>query len=138
MISKSQYLGTYAKSKDLTPVRLANMDALLTKVNRLMQFCSSHGVEFKVNPKTGSQISGELNGGFRPQSCTIGAEHSAHKEGLAVDIYDPLDEIDAFLMTNKEAQDLYKELGFYFEHPSKTPTWSHWGIVPKSQRWFYP
>jgi len=138
MISKPQYLGPYAKSKDLTPARLANCDRLLTAVNRLMQFCQSHGIEFKINPKTGSQISGEGNGGFRPQSCTIGAPNSAHKEALAVDIYDPVGEIDTFLLTNPEAQNLARELGFYFEHPSATVGWSHWGLVPKSRMFFYP
>lgn len=137
-ISKAQYLGIHAKSKELTPVRLANCDRLLTAVNRLMQFCLSHGIAFKINPKTGSQISGETNGGFRQQSCSIGSPKSAHKECLAVDVYDPIGEIDTFLMTNPEAQELAKELGFYFEHPSATIGWSHWGLIPKSKMFFFP
>jgi len=138
VISKTQYLGTYAKSKDLTPARLANLDRLLTNVNRLMQFCQSHGIDFKVNPKTGSQISGETNGGFRPQNCPVGAASSAHKICLAVDLYDPVGEIDTFLMVNSEAQELARELGFYFEHPQHTVGWSHWGLVPKSKMFFIP
>lgn len=137
-VSKAQYLGIYAKSKDLTPARLANVDRLLKASNRLMQFCQSHGVDFKVNPKTGSCISGETNGGFRPQDCKIGSPKSGHKEALCIDFYDPVGEIDTFLMTNPEAQALAKELGFYFEHPSATIGWSHWGLVPKSQMFFYP
>jgi hypothetical protein len=137
-VSKAQYLGVYAKSKDLTPVRLANVDRLLTAANRLQQFCMTHGIEFKMNPKTKSQIGGETNGGFRPQNCKIGSPKSAHKEALALDWYDPVGEIDSFLMTNPEAQALAKELGFYFEHPSATVGWSHWGLVPKSQMFFHP
>lgn len=140
MLSKEQYLGVHAKSADLTPARLANIDRLLKAANRLMMLGIQVGIIFPTNPKTKSQISGETFGGFRPQSCTIGAKNSAHKEGLAVDIYDPIGNIDTWLMESPEAMKLYEELGIYFEHPSATIGWSHWSIKKplSGKRFFYP
>jgi hypothetical protein len=141
MISKAQYLGLYSTSPDLTPVRLANIDRLLKAVNRMMMQGIKEGVIFPTNKATGCQVGGETYGGFRPQSCTIGAKNSAHKEGLAVDIYDPLPgNIDSWLMQSKDAKKLYEELGLYFEHPSATIGWSHWSLkAPLSgNRFFFP
>lgn len=140
MISKVQYLGTYAKSKDLTPNILANIDMLLTRVNRLMQTAMADGVIFPVNPDTKSQVAGQKNGGFREQCCTIGAPQSAHKLGMAVDLYDPFNQIDSWLMQSPVAKVAYQDLGLYFEHPDATIGWSHWSIVkPKSgNRFFRP
>jgi hypothetical protein len=140
MISKGQYLGLYSTSPDLTPARLANIDRLLIFVNRLMMIGIQEGVLFPINKKTGSQISGETYGGFRPQSCTEGALHSSHKEGQAVDLFDPAGNIDAWLQTSKAAKSLYEQLGIYFEHPDSTPGWSHWTIrAPLSgNRFFRP
>jgi hypothetical protein len=141
MISKTQYLGLYSTSPDLTPARLANIDRLLKAVNRLMMLGIQEGVVFPINKNTGSQVGGETYGGFRPQSCTIGAPSSAHKEGLAVDLYDPLPgNIDTWLQNSKEAKKLCEDLGLYFEHPSATIGWSHWTIrKPLSgHRFFFP
>ena len=88
------------------------------------------GVEFPDNPITHSGVSGETYGGFRPQSCPIGAPHSQHKEGSAVDRYDPLGEIDDWIMAHQEIARAY---GIYIEHPSATIHWSHWqNVAPKS------
>ena len=140
MISKQQYLGIHSKSPDLTAVRLANIDLLLQSVNRLMMLGIKEGIIFATNKNTGSQISGETFGGFRPQSCSIGAPKSAHKEGLAVDIYDPLEIIDNWLKTSSAARDLYEQLGLYFEHPDYTRGWSHWGLKKPASgnRFFKP
>lgn len=136
-ISKKDYLGSYVNSPDLTPVRLANMDRLLTKVNKLQAIMLADGVRFSVNTKTKSNVGGSGNGGFRSQNCPVGAPHSAHKDCLAVDIYDPDNKIDAWL---NEARNLHilEELGMYFEAMIATPTWSHWSIhPPKSGRRFF-
>lgn len=140
MISKEQYIGIYSKSPDLAPQRLANIDRLLVRVNRLMFLGMEEKIVFVINPKTKSQVAGETNGGFRPQDCTIGAPNSAHKEGLAVDIYDPLGQIDTWLQSSPEAKKLYEDLGMYFEAPSFTVGWSHWSIKspPSGHRFFYP
>ena len=92
---------------------------------------------YKINPKTKSQISGETLGGFRPQSSKVGAPKSSHKEGLAVDLYDPDGAIDSWCMVNFEKM---AECGIYIEHPSKTIGWSHWTIKrPGSgNRVFFP
>lgn len=139
-ISKAQYLGTYAKSKDLTAERLANIDRLLTKVNHLMMIAMQDGVVFLDNPKTKSQVAGEKNGGFRPQDCLIGAPKSAHKEGLACDLYDPTGKIDKWLNTSKVAAKAIADLDMYFEAESSTIGWSHWSIKPPAskRRFFIP
>lgn len=138
MISKVQYVGSYAKSQDLTPNVLANIDMLLKKVNSLMQVGMADGVMFRVNPETKSQISGQKNGGFREQCCTIGAPASAHKQGMAIDLYDPFNQIDSWLMQSPIAKVAYEDLGFYFEHPDATNGWSHWQIRPTKSRFFRP
>jgi len=139
-ISKAQYLGSYAKSKDLTPAVLANIDHLLRAVNSLMQVGMADGVTFQVNPDTKSQVAGQKNGGFREQCCTIGAPASAHKLGMAVDLYDPFNQIDAWLMQSPVAKVAFEDLGLYFEHPDATKGWSHWSIKrPASgNRFFRP
>lgn len=140
MISNRDYLGKWSGSLDLTPVRYANMLRLLPKVNTLMQIASADGVVFQVNPATKTQVAGQTYGGFRPQDCPQGAPQSAHKEGLAVDIYDPDGSIDNWLLTAPAAQRAIADLDMYFEHPSATIGWSHWSIKRPSsgKRFFYP
>jgi hypothetical protein len=127
MITLSQYVGPWSDSPDWTPERQANAEALLAKCDALEAEMMEAGVEFPVNPKTTTQVSGEVYGGFRPQSCPIGASHSNHKEGRAVDRYDPFDAIDNWCMVH---QDRLKEHGICIEHPDATPHWSHWQSVP--------
>lgn len=129
MITKEQYVGLWATSPDWTPERQANADVLLEKSAALEAEMMADGVQFPDNPKTTSGISGEVYGGFRPQSCPIGAPHSNHKEGRAEDRFDPKGEIDAWCMAH---QDRLQFHGIYIEHPEKTPTWSHWQSVPPS------
>jgi len=140
MISKADYLGIYAKSKDLTPTILANIDHLLNRVNRLMQTAMTDGVMFRINPDTKSQVAGQKNGGFREQCCAIGAPASAHKLGMAVDVYDPFNQIDNWLNTSPVAKVEYESLGLYFEAQEATNGWSHWSIKPPAsgRRFFKP
>ena len=135
MITLKQYIGKWEGF--YTPEIILSANDLLEKVNALMAHMESNGVEFKINPVTHSQISGEIYGGFRPKSCPQGAAKSAHKAGMAVDIYDPDNKIDAWLLAN--AYDLL-DFDLYFEHPDDTKTWSHWGTrEPKSgNRFFHP
>lgn len=139
MISIEQYFGKYGKThKDAIPSRYANAQLLLVKVNKLMAIAMEDGVSFPDSPVTKSQVSGSENGGFRPQDCSIGAIHSAHKEGLAVDIYDPKGEIDDWLNNSPVARKAISELDMYFEVMSKTVGWSHWSIKrPASGRRFF-
>lgn len=137
MLTLTQYFGKYAQHKDVTAERLANAERLVMAVNRLHQLMVIGGVTFPINPLTGSIVGGETLGGFRPQDCPIGAPASAHKQGLAVDIYDPKGEIDGWLISHQLG---LKPYGLYFEHPATTPRWSHWTVrAPKSgRRFFYP
>jgi len=95
------------------------------------------GIRFPDNPKTKSGISGETFGGFRPQDCPIGAPTSRHKQGQAVDRYDPGDLIDAWCMAH---QDRLAAYGIWLESPTATPGWSHWQCVgvPSGNRVFFP
>jgi hypothetical protein len=133
MFTVEQYLGKH----EHTAVHAANADYLVRRTALLMDKLMAMGVEFKNNPKTGTVISGDKFGGFRPQDCPIGAPKSAHKLGLAVDLYDPSGCIDKAIM---EHQELLVEYGVYIEHPSKTEGWSHWAVVPplSNKHVFYP
>ena len=137
MITLSEYVGVHHNSPDWNVERQANALKLIAACHDLQAYAEADGVVFKINPKTKSQISGETLGGFRPQSSKVGAPKSSHKEGLAVDLYDPDGAIDSWCMVNFEKM---AECGIYIEHPSKTIGWSHWTIKrPGSgNRVFFP
>lgn len=123
MITFSDYMGRWLGHPDVTPERVDNAEKLLDACSDLEVFARQDGVEFPLNPITGTPISGVQFGGFRPQSCTVGAKKSAHKDGMAVDRYDPDDKIDAWCMANLRRLEW---CGIYLEHPDDTPGWSHW------------
>lgn len=137
MITLPQYAGVHAQSPDWSAERKTNASNLLLACSRLEALARADGIKFPDNPATGSGISGQTFGGFRPQSCTQGAPHSSHKEALAVDRYDPQGAIDVWCLANL---DRLEACGIYIEHPSATPGWSHWTTrAPKSgNRVFYP
>ena len=137
MITVEQYVGRWKASPDWTLARQANAEKLLVAVNALMAEMEAAGVRFRINPATGSQVSGMTYGGFRPQSCPQGAAHSNHKEGSAVDIYDPAGDIDAWLVKHQDRMAFH---GIYIEDPASTHHWSHWqDIAPHSgHRIFQP
>ncbi len=131
----AQYFGKWRFSRDSTDDRIANAELLCDSVNRLIEHMESNGVQFQTNPHTRTNISGESFGGFRPQSCAIGAPNSAHKEGMAVDIYDPDNKIDDWLISHADSLEPF---GLWFEHPDSTPYWSHWSTrKPKSGKRFF-
>jgi hypothetical protein len=140
MITLSQYFGAYHDHPDATPERKANAEKLLLACANLEGIAKSDGVKFPDNPITKSGVSGEGNGGFRPQFCKTGAAHSSHKEGLAVDRYDYTGEIDKWCMLNSGDGGKLEQCGIYIEHPSKTEHWSHWTIHPPASghRVYYP
>ena len=125
MISLGEYFGKWLNQAGDASIERAGR--LCEAVNRLIEMAEADGVAFPINPATGSQVSGKEFGGFRPQSCTIGAPNSKHKLGAAVDLFDPLNAIDAWCMANL---DKLAECGIYLEHPDATPHWSHWAIMP--------
>lgn len=127
MITLTQLAGPWSRHPDWTPARAENGVRLLAACTDLESEMVAAGVVFPVSHKTGSQVGGDLYGGFRPQSCPQGAAHSAHKEGLAVDRYDPFGHIDSWLMTHQDALERH---GIFIEAPESTPGWSHWTIRP--------
>lgn len=135
MISFAEYFGPWINHPDATEERKANAIRLLTACDLLERMAVADGVVFPEHDRSlsglawhdHSDISGVGFGGFRPQFCPIGASHSAHKEALAVDRFDPSGLIDAWCMKN---QDKLAQCGIYLEHPSATSGWSHWGVRP--------
>lgn len=120
MISQKQYFGPWLFHEDTTPQRMINADNMLDKVNQLMEELELMGVKFPINPATASNVSGKTYGGFRPQDCPQGAPNSSHKEGLAVDIFDPHNDIDTAITDQLLiAHELYRE------HPNATKGWCH-------------
>jgi hypothetical protein len=104
-------------------------------VNALLLEADAHEVELIENPATGTYVSGQTYGGFRPQSCPIGAPNSSHKQGEGVDIYDPNNALDNWISDGILAKhDLFREAA------SATSGWVHLtSRAPKSgKRSFYP
>jgi hypothetical protein len=135
-ITVAEYFGRYADHKDVTEAVRAEAEALLDRVNRLIEFLATKKmVRFQINPLTKSLISGAGAGGFRPQGSSVGAPSSSHKEGRGVDIYDPDGDID-------DAIDdaILEQFGLFREHPAATRSWCH--ITTRSprsgKRSFYP
>ena len=138
MITLAQYFGPHATCADRTPQVDANATQLIGRVNPLLaEMQLRDAVVCPVNPATGSLVSGQTYGGFRPQACTQGAANSAHKQGQAVDLYDFHGHIDAWIMRNPDALVRHD---LYIEHPDATPGWCHVGTrAPKSgKRVFWP
>jgi len=133
MITTLDYIGKWSDDFGKDMRFQLNASELLRRVNLLKaRIEGEYGLKFTSNPITGSCVSGETFGGFRPQSCPIGAPLSAHKVGAAIDIYDPLNELDTLISKHPEllvAYDLYRE------HPMSTPHWLHLTIrAPNSMR----
>lgn len=123
MIDLAQYVGVHSNSPDWTTERQVNAGDLLSKVNALLdELIASHGYSVAINPRTDSQVSGETFGGFRPQSCPIGAANSAHKQGQAVDIFDPHETLDTILT---KFPDYLVKYNLYRESPGSTLSWCH-------------
>lgn len=130
MITLAEYFGPWRGHKDVTDEVIDHANDLVLRVNNLMSLALADGVQFPYNSVTGTQISGNKYGGFRPQECTQGTPLSAHKTGQAVDLYDPDNWIDLWCFKN---EDRLKRCGIYLEHPDCTRGWSHWGTrAPKS------
>jgi len=124
MVTLEDLYGHWIDHPDATPERKAASTAFLLKARKLYDMAIADHVVFPVNiRKTNTQVSGDVYGGFRPQSCPIGAPHSAHKEGQGLDWFDPEGKIDEWCMKN---QGKLIACGIYIEHPDSTPGWSHW------------
>lgn len=134
-ITVSDYFGKWIDHADATAERKEAAQVMLDKVNAILTEAEANGVELHTNPKTQTHVSGEQYGGFRPQECPQGAPHSSHKEGRAVDVYDPDNALDRWVTDAR-----LEAFGLYREHPDSTPRWCHLtDRAPGSgRRTFYP
>jgi|SRR5687768_15831248 len=136
MITMEDLFGKKIDHPDATEERKENARDLLERVNKLFAYLE---YEPKICPNTGTQISGSLHGegdgGFRLQTSKTGAAKSSHKEGQAVDVYDPYGRLDGML--NNKILSMFE---LYREHPEETPGWCHLTTrAPRSgRRTFYP
>ena len=134
-LTLEELYGKWLNHPDATKECKEDSEQFLVLVNALMKTMNDDGFSFKINPLTGSVVGGETFGGFRPQSCPIGAPQSAHKLGRACDLYDPDNAIDSWLTAHPLA---VNSIELYFEHPQATPYWSHWSDrKPGSGRKFF-
>lgn len=135
MITAADYFGQYAEHPDATAERRYHATALLDVVNDLREVAAADGCELPVNPATGCGISGNGNGGFRPQDCKVGAPDSTHKDGSGIDNYDPLRQFASWCLAHPEE---LEKRGLHMEDPRWTPTWVHLqDVPPKSGRLVY-
>ena len=123
-ITLEQYAGPYLAHVDFTLERRSAAIDLLAAVNAVMTMAAADGVEFEKNPNTRTFVSGNGNGGFRPQNCPIGASNSAHKQGQGIDIAEVLGRRFArWCLAN---QPRLEAAGIRaMEDPRWTPLWVH-------------
>ena len=114
-------LAQYFQAKPHTAEHVVAAYDLLKRVDSLLQTLNYTP---PTCPNTGTQISGSKggsgDGGFRLQTATTGAALSSHKTGQGIDLYDPVNHLDAILTDTLLAQ-----AGLYREAPSETQGWTH-------------
>jgi hypothetical protein len=120
MIAVHDYFKQYEGHAEITGEMITRAQVMLAKVNELLERAVELGWQPQKNGYTGNLISGQKNGGWRPQACTIGAPGSSHKQARGVDVCDPDDALDDLL-----TDELLEEFGLYREHPDDTPHWCH-------------
>lgn len=129
MILLHEYFGKWADHADVTDEVENTAIALLDKVNGLLSHAYHDGIAEQLNPATQSCISGKEYGGFRPQCCRQGAPKSSHKTGAGVDIYDPDNELDAWINTfdteDGARNTILEHYGLYREASADTQGWCH-------------
>ena len=131
-ITLADWLGKYLEHPDATSEVRAAAESMLDKVNQLRAAATASGLVLVSNPATGCGVSGNGNGGFRPCDCSVGAAGSRHKDGHAVDSYDPHRTFARWCLQHPAALD---RLGLHMEDPRWTPTWTHLqDVPPKSGR----
>lgn len=135
MITLEEYAGKWLDHADFTQECKDKAEVLLRQVCLLLAAAERSGIDIKKNPVTDSLVSGTQYGGFRPQSCPIGASKSSHKTGEAVDIYDPTGKIDDWI---NDA--ILTQYNLYRESPAYTKGWCHLSTKPpkSGKRTFIP
>lgn len=136
MITLDDYFAGYPASTEIQDKHRIAAAELLARVNALLQEAEDEGgVEIESNPYTLTNVSGIRDGGWRPQACPTGAPNSAHKAGMAVDVYDPSNKLDKWI-----TDEILEKYNLYREHPSATPRWCHLSTRRPSsgRRTFFP
>jgi hypothetical protein len=127
MITEHEYFGIYKGHPNATPEVCANARDLLQRVNAVYAAAAADGCELPDNPSTGSGVSGRRHGGFRPRDSEVGADNSLHKDGKAVDRYDPKRQFASWCMAHLRVLEAH---GLYMEDTRWTPTWVHLQCQP--------
>lgn len=124
MITIEEYFGGKVSHPDATPERKSNAEALLKQVGALFDEARTFGIIIQKDPDTGTQISGSRggagDGGFRLSTTATGRPGSAHKEGMAVDVFDAGNRLDEWI-----TRDLLVKYGLYREAKMWTGGWCH-------------
>ena len=122
-ISSAEYFGAKISHPDATPERVANATALLLSVNALLEEAQTV-FRLQCDPDTGTLISGSKggagDGGFRLATSTTGKPGSPHRDGMGVDVFDPVEKLDDWI-TRK----ILIKYGLYREAPAFTKGWCH-------------
>jgi len=123
-LTLEQYAGPYLRHPDFTANRRMRASHLLACMYDVLMSAYINAVDLEINPRTGSLIAGNGNGGFRPQACPVGAATSAHKDGCGIDIHDTPNRAFARWCLINEAR--LQATGICaIEDPRWTPTWVH-------------
>ena len=117
-------IADYFKGKPHTDEHANNAVLLLARVNALLaEYVSCGGVMVK-DPDTGTYISGSKggagDGGYRLSNSATGKPGSAHKEGMAVDVFDPENKLDDWI-----THEILIKHGLYREARQWTFGWCH-------------
>jgi hypothetical protein len=119
VISLDDYFAGYA-DRDIPDAHRDSADLLLRRVNPLLEHMVTLGWEPTVGTHTHTMVSGQRDGGWRPQDCPIGAPNSAHKVGRAVDVADADGSLDEVL-----TDEILEQFGLFRESPTATAGWVH-------------
>jgi hypothetical protein len=111
--------------KPASPAQREAAEDLLARVAALLFVAQAAGAyDNWINPHTACRISGSKDGdgdgGFRTPGSKTGAAKSAHRDAMGVDVYDPMDRLDAWI-----TDETLENVGLYREHPAHTPGWAH-------------
>ena len=118
-------LRDYFQDKPHSAEQTENADDLLKRVNDLLAEYVSCGGVLSKDPDTGTYISGSKggagDGGFRLSTTATGRPGSAHKEGMAVDVFDAGNKLDEWI-----TRDILVKYGLYREAKQWTlGEWTH-------------
>lgn len=126
-LTLADYFGPYKNHQGIKPEHRQNAEALLALVNAALADIEAAGVKLATDPDTACHISGNGNGGWRPEDCLTGRKNSTHKTGNGVDISDPFLDLGRYIVGNP---DRLEKWGLYIESPKATAGWIHFQRTP--------